>query len=71
MVLTNPPVGDKTWTGADRASSQTIEARWISMGVSQQEREELLPCLIWKKKLPGLQYTNSIETRLMNLAVKS
>lgn len=71
MMQTNPPVGDKTWTDTDRASAKTVDARWISMGVSPEEREQLLSCWIWKKKLPGLSYTDPIESRLAQLVVKS
>ncbi len=71
IIQTNPPVGDKTWTEEDKATARTIEARWISTGISTQEIQDLLPCLIWKKKLPGLQYTDAIEQRLVSLSVKS
>ncbi len=71
MLQISPLTGDKTWTQEDKTRGQTIAARWISTGISTQEIRDLLPCLIWKKKLPGLKYTDAIETRLDNLIVKS
>jgi hypothetical protein len=71
MIRTSSPTGDKTWTKEDKARAQTVEARWISTGIPTQEIKDLLPCLIWKKKLPGLRYTSTIESRLDSLSVKS
>ncbi len=71
ILQTHPPTGDATWTLHDRETAKTTEARWISLGVSDTERVQLLPCLIWKKKLPGLQYPIDIESRLADLQCKN
>jgi hypothetical protein len=61
------PEGDPTWTEQDWARSQTLEARWIAEGVSEKERERLLPCAVWKAKFPGLTYSPAVESRLQQL----
>ncbi len=71
ILQTTPPVGDATWTQQDRETAKTIEARWINLGISDMERERLLPCHIWKRKLPGLQYPTDIESRLSDLQCKN
>ena len=63
------PEGDATWSATDWAKAATLEIRWISMGVSEKERKELIPCAIWKSKFPGLQYAPLIESKLRALAV--
>jgi hypothetical protein len=67
MIHTCPPVGDRTWTLEDKETAKTLEARWIAKGVSSFEREQLLACAIWKRKLPGLMYTDMIEKRIQEL----
>jgi hypothetical protein len=71
MIRTNPPVGDRTWTQEDKECAKTLDARWICKGVSSSERDQLLACAIWKRKLPGLLYTEAIEQRLQELFVKN
>ncbi len=63
------PEGDPVWNEDDWARAATLEIRWISLGVSEKERRDLLPCAIWKSKFPGLQYGSLIESKLRTLAV--
>lgn len=61
------PEGDSTWTAEDWARAQTLEARFIARNVSEDERARLIPCAVWKRKFPGLQYGAAIESRLQQL----
>lgn len=63
------PEGDPVWSEADWAKAATLEIRWLSLGVSEKDRKELLPCAIWKGKFPGLQYSPLIESKLRALCL--
>lgn len=63
------PDRDPCWNAEDWGRAATLEIRWKTMGVSEKDRRELLPCAIWKSKFPGLQYNPLIETKLRTLAV--
>lgn len=62
------PEGDPTWNAEDWGRAKTLEARWIALGISEQDRRQLLPCAVWKAKFPGLQYNPLIESKLRALA---
>ena len=63
------PERDPVWNSEDWERAATYESRWISLGVSEKERRELLPCAIWKAKFPGLQYSPLIESKLRSLGL--
>jgi len=65
------PDGDATWTEIDWARAATLEARWVALGVAEEERRKLLPCAIWLKKFPGLRFEDPIMTRIDALACKN
>ncbi len=58
---------DPIWNSQDIERANILEARWISKGVCEEERRQLLPCAIWKAKFPGIIYTDAIESRLVVL----
>jgi hypothetical protein len=62
--------GDMTWTEADSARAGTLEARWKMLGVSEEERQRLIPCAVWMRRYPGLVYPDEIMKRLEELAVE-
>ena len=66
--ITKDDVLDPTWTVVDKSRAQTIEARLTSKGVTTQECETLVPCIVWKSKFPGLMYDDAIEARIRTLA---
>jgi hypothetical protein len=61
------PEGDAIWNRMDWGRAATLEARWSTMGVSEEERRQLIPCAVWKAKFPGLTYTPAVESRLQAL----
>jgi hypothetical protein len=61
--------GDRVWNREDWGRYATFDARWTSMGVSEYERAQLLPCAVWKSKFPGMTYNPTIESRLRSLCV--
>ena len=63
------PDGDATWSAEDWGTAATLEARWKSKGVTEEERLRLVPCAVWLKKFPGLVYSDDILERLEQLAV--
>ena len=62
------PDGDATWSANDWARAATLEARWFSSGVSEEERRMLLPCAVLRAKFPGIAFHPFVETRLRELA---
>jgi len=65
------PEGDPTWNADDWARAATLEARWISRGVCEEERRLLLPCAVMKAKWAGTTYGAEIEARLLSLSLAS
>ena len=61
--------GDPVWNSEDWGRYATFDARWASLGVSEYERTQLLPCAVWKSKFPGMVYNPTIESRLRTLYV--
>ena len=59
--------GDRVWNVDDWERYATLDARWTSVGVSEYERAQLLPCAVWKSKFPGMIYNPTIESRLRSL----
>ena len=64
------PEGEACWNAEDWARAATLEARWKAHGVSEAERERLLPCAILHTKWPGTHYSEEVESRLKELAAK-
>ncbi len=62
------PDGDPIWNSQDWERAKTLEARWTALGISEQERRQLLLCAVWKAKFPGLTYNPLIESKLRALA---
>jgi hypothetical protein len=58
------PEGDTVWTTDDWARAATLEARFIQLGLCEEERRQLIPCAVWKAKFPGLTYTPVVEHKL-------
>ena len=63
--------GDSTWSAADWGRSRTLDARYSALGVSEEERRRLLPCVVLRGKFPGIRFPAEIETRLMALTCKN
>jgi hypothetical protein len=61
------PEGDSTWSDADWGRAATLEARWVSRGVSESERRKLLPCAVLKAKWPETVFSAAVERRLAAL----
>lgn len=61
------PDEDPLWSPADWGTAQTLEAKWIARGVSEDERRRLIPCAVWLSKHPGLLYSESVMKRLQEL----
>ena len=62
------PDADPCWSAADMCRAATFEARWASMGVSEDERRRLLPCAIWKAKWPETVFHDTVMKRLEELS---
>ena len=71
LVRIGEPKGDLTWSVEDKERSRTLEARYQSLGVSEEERDRLLPCAVLQRKTQGLRYPIEIEKRLVELACKN
>lgn len=71
LVRIGDPKGDLTWSSEDKGRSRTLEARYRSLGVSEEELGRLLPCAVLQRKTPGLRYPAEIEKRLVELACKN
>jgi hypothetical protein len=58
-----PPtaVADPTWTAEDHARFLTLRARYANSSA------EVVQCIVWKRKVPGLTYTADIEAKLAEL----
>ncbi len=52
---------DPTWTAEDHARFLTLRARHVGSS------SELVQCLVWKRKVPGLMYSTEIEVKLVEL----
>lgn len=61
------PEAEDIWNDIDWARARTLEARWLSKGVLEEERRTLLPCAIWLKKFPGTGFRQDILERLRSL----
>lgn len=55
----------------DYARMISLEARWIAIGISKSECEQLLPCAVWIAKFPGTKYSETIMKRLHELSCRS
>ena len=62
------PENDPCWSLADWGRAATIEAKWTSIGVSEDERRRLVPCYVWMKKFPGTRFSEDIMVRLQTLS---
>ena len=58
------PDNDPSWNKEDWARANTLEAKWNHRGLSEKERATLIPCAVWKKKFPGMQFRKEIMERL-------
>jgi hypothetical protein len=63
------PDGDLTWSADDWARAATLDARWRSLGVSEDERQRYIPCAVLVRKFPGMVYPEAVMKRLGELAV--
>jgi len=62
---------DLTWSATDCGRACTLEARYRSLGVPDDEIRRLLPCAVLQRKHPGLRYPPAIEARLEALLCKN
>jgi hypothetical protein len=61
--------GAPVWSSADWGRAATLEARWKTLSVREDERRRLIPCAVWRAKFPGLIFTDDIMTRLKELEI--
>lgn len=61
------PDADPSWNKEDWSRANTLEAKWIHRGLSEKERILFIPCAVWKKKFPGMQFRKDIMERLQSL----
>ena len=59
---------DPSWNAEDRARMDTFVARFSTP--TQPTLLPLLSCLVWKRKVPGLQYPPDIELEITKLMSK-
>ncbi len=64
------PPADPTWSAEEYGRAATLEARWKSLGVCEEERKRLIPCAVWRAKYPATQYPPAVMSRLAELAVR-
>ncbi len=60
IFLTIPIFRDPTWNAEDNARMDTLSARFPT-------QIPLVQCLVWKQKVPGLQYPPDVESALAKL----
>lgn len=65
------PDGDQTWSAEDWSRAKTLEARWLSLGVSEDNRRRYIPCAVLVAKFPGIVYPDAVMKRLVELAVEN
>jgi len=65
------PDGDATWSTADWSRAKTLEARWLALGISEDDRRRYIPCAVLISKFPGIVYPDSVMKRLIDLAVEN
>ncbi len=65
------PERDPCWSAADMGRATVYEARWVSMGVSEEERRRLLPCAVLKAKWPQTVFNDTVMKRLEELSCKA
>lgn len=66
------PDGDATWSDTDWSRAKTLEARWLALGVSEDERRRYIPCAVLVAKFPGsLIYPDNVMKRLSDFAVEN
>jgi len=61
------PVADPSWSPADMGRAATLEARFASAGVREEERRRLVPCAVLRAKWPETRFTAEIDARLAGL----
>jgi hypothetical protein len=61
------PDGAATWSAADWGRAATLESRWKMLGLREDERRRLIPCAVWRSKLPGLVFDGDVMKRLAEL----
>jgi len=61
------PDNEDVWNEEDWGRAATLEARLISLGISEQERMKLIPCAVWLNKFEGLQFSEEIMMKLKEL----
>lgn len=61
------PENEDVWNEDDWGLAAILEARWLSLGVSEKDRRKLIPCAVWKKKHIGITFSESIMNRLKEL----
>lgn len=62
------PDGEPVWNNEDWGRAATLEIKFQSKGVSEDERRKLIPCAVLKHKYPGIMFQPYIEQRLSELA---
>ena len=65
------PDGDQTWSTEDWSRAKTLEARWRSLGVSEDDRRRFIPCAVLVAKFPGIVYPDNVMKRLNELSVEN
>jgi hypothetical protein len=58
------PVADPSWSPADVSRAATLEARYVALGLREEERRRLVPCAVMRAKWPETRFTAEIESRL-------
>lgn len=64
------PDGDETWSADDWGRAMALEARWTTLGVSEEERRRYIPCAVLLAKFPGIVYSDNIMKRLDELSIE-
>ena len=61
------PVADPVWSPEDWGRAATLDARFAALGAKEDERRQLVPCAVLRKKWPETRFPSHIEARLSEL----
>ena len=64
------PDNEDLWNDEDWGRAKTYEARLLSQGINESERSKLIPCIVWMKKFPGIQFRSDIMEKLSEIEKK-
>ena len=58
------PDHENIWNEEDWGRAAVLESRFLAMGMSERDRRQLIPCVVWSKKFTGLKFSKEIMDRL-------